>query len=81
MQYYVIEIQNRADGNNNQTTTMRQTLRTALSYFYERCSKMVVTKLYPGVTLLLVDEQGTIYENKHLDTDYTAPETEPEQEG
>ena len=73
MQYFILEIQNRDDGINNQSVTMRQELRTGLSYFYERCSKMVVTKLYPSVTLMLVDENGEVYENKHLETAYTPP--------
>jgi len=43
MQFYVIEIQNRADGVNNQSTTMRQKLSTGLQLFYERCAANVQT--------------------------------------
>jgi hypothetical protein len=78
MQYYVIEIQNRADGVNNvQPIVSRNSLANGLSYFYDRCSKMAATTLYPTVTLMLIDSDGTVIENKHLTTSYV----EPEQEG
>ena len=74
MQFYVIEIQNRADGVDNvQQIVSRQTLATGLSYFYQRCSTMAATELYPTVTLMLIDSDGTVIENKHLTTAYVAP--------
>lgn len=75
MYYYIIEIQNRADGIDNvQPIVARQSLATGLSYFYDRCSKMAGTTLYPTVTLMLIDSNGTVIENKHLKTDYTPEE-------
>lgn len=75
MYYYIIEIQNRADGIDNvQSIVARQSLATGLSYFYDRCSKMAGTTLYPTVTLMLIDSNGKIYENKHLTTAYTPEE-------
>ncbi len=74
MQFYVIEIQNRADGVNNQSTTMRQKLSTGLQLFYERCAAAVQTTLYPTVTLMLIDSDGHVYENKHLTTAWVEPE-------
>ena len=69
IRYFIIEIQNRADGIDNvQEIVSRQTLATGLSYFYDRCSKMSATTLYPTVTLMLIDSNGTIIENKHLIT-------------
>lgn len=74
MQYFTIEIQNRADGIDNvQSIVARQSLATGLSYFYDRCSKMAGTTLYPTVTLMLIDSEGKVYENKHLTTAYVAP--------
>ena len=74
MQYYVIEIQNRADGVDNvQKIVSRQTMASGLSYFYDRCSKMSATTLYPTVTLMLIDSDGTVIENKHLTTSCVAP--------
>ena len=75
LQYHIIEIQNRADGINNvQAIESRNSLATGLSYYYDRCSKMAATTLYPTVTLMLMDSNGTVYENKHLTTAYEAEE-------
>lgn len=75
MHYFTIEIQNRADGIDNvQDIVSRQTLASGLSYFYDRCSKMAGTTLYPTVTLMLIDSDGNVIENKHLTTAYTPAE-------
>lgn len=75
IQYHIIEIQNRADGVNNvQPIETRNSLASGLSYFYDRCSKMAATTLYPSVTLMLIDSEGTILENKHLTTAWVEPE-------
>lgn len=75
LQYHIIEIQNRADGINNvQEIVSRNSLATGLSYYYDRCSKMAATELYPTVTLILIDSNGTVYENKHLTTAYQPEE-------
>ena len=75
IRYFIIEIQNRADGIDNvQEIVSRQTLASGLSYFYDRCSKMSATTLYPTVTLMLIDSEGTILENKHLTTAWVEPE-------
>lgn len=75
MYYYIIEIQNRADGVDNvQSIVSRQSLATGLSYFYDRCSKIAGTTLYPTVTLMLIDSNGNVIENKHLETAYTSEE-------
>ena len=75
MQYHVIEIQRRPDGINNvQAIETRNSLATGLSYYYQRCSAMAATTLYPTVTLILVDTNGVVYENKHLTTAYEAEE-------
>lgn len=75
LQYHIVEIQNRADGINNvQAIESRNSLATGLSYYYDRCSKMAATTLYPTVTLILIDSNGTVYENKHLTTAYQPEE-------
>ena len=74
VQYHIIEIQNRADGINNvKNIESRNSLATGLSYFYDRCSKMAATMLYPTVTLMLIDSDGTVIKNEHLTTAYVAP--------
>lgn len=81
MYYYIIEIQNRADGLANQTLTARQTKANALSYYYDRMSKMIATDIYPSVCLCLIDSDGnTIMPNMKITTQYVPPELEPEEE-
>ena len=75
IQYLIIEVQNRADGVNNvQPIVSRNSLANGLSYFYDRCSKMAATELYPTVTLMLIDTNGTVIENKHLTTAWVEPD-------
>lgn len=75
MQYHIIEIQRRPDGINNvQEIVSRNTLATGLSYYYDRCSKMAATTLFVSVTLLLIDSDGNVIENKKLPTAYEAEE-------
>ena len=72
MYYYIIEIQNRDDGIDNvQAVVSRQSLASGMSYFYDRCSKMAGTTLYPTVTIVLMDSNGTIIKNEHLTTAWT----------
>ena len=79
MKFFIIELQNRADGVTNvQNIVTRQTLATGLSYYYDRCSKMAATELYPTVTLMLIDNTGKVYENKYLSTAYVEPNAESE---
>lgn len=74
IRYFTIEIQNRADGIDNvQEIVSRQTLASGLSYFFDRCSKMAGTTLYPTVTLMLIDSNGTVIKNEHLETAYVEP--------
>ena len=74
MHYFIIEIQNRADGVDNvQQIVSRQSLATGLSYFYDRCSKMAATTLYPTVTIMLIDSDGHVLKNEHMTTAYVAP--------
>lgn len=75
MQYHIIEIQRRPDGINNVLEIVsRNSLATGLSYYYDRCSKMAATTLFVSVTLILVDSDGQIIENKHLTTAYEPAE-------
>lgn len=74
-QYLIIEVQNRADGMNNvQEIVTRNTLPTGLSYFYDRCSKMSATTLYPSVNIELKDTDGNIIKNEKLTTAYVPEE-------
>lgn len=76
MTYYVIENQIRDDGQINNSMTARQSFASGLSLYYDRCSKMVMTELYPKVAVMLVDEELNVIEHKIIETQYVAPSEE-----
>lgn len=78
--YYIIENQTREDGQVNTSTTGRETINSALSYYHERFSKMTMTELYPSVALLLVDENLNKVDHAIITTMYKEPIPEPEVE-
>ena len=69
-QFYVFELQHRPDGVINQTVATRSSLAMALSHYYERKSKMVVTNLYTKVAIMLCDSNLTVIEQDVLETLY-----------
>lgn len=74
-QYLIIEVQNRADGVNNiQPIVTRNSPASGLSYFYERCSVMAATTLYPTVNIELKDTDGNIIKNERITTAYEPAE-------
>lgn len=68
--YYIIENQHRPDGQINNTVTTRQTFASALSYYHERISKMVMTDLYTQVAVMLVDENLNVINHEVVETLY-----------
>ncbi len=78
MAHYVIENQIRADGAVNNTVTARSSFASGLSLYYDRCSKMVMTELYPKVAVMLTDEELNVIEHQVIETQYKAPEEEAE---
>lgn len=70
--YFIIENQTRTDGVVNTSTTAKQTFASALSYYHERYSKMVMTELYPSVSLLLADANLEVIQHDTIETLYQA---------
>lgn len=70
--YFIIENQTRTDGVVNTSTTAKQTFASALSYYHERYSKMVMTELYTSVSLLLVDADLNANQHDTIQTQYAA---------
>lgn len=73
MKYYIIEHQKRPDGEINVSETARSSYASALSYYHERCSKMLMTDLYILVSLMLVDEDLNVLEKDLIATQYVPP--------
>ena len=72
--YFIIENQKRTDGVVNTTTTGRSTFASALSYYHERYSKMVMNTDFVWVSLMLVDEELNVVEQAKVDTLYQPEE-------
>lgn len=72
--YYIIENQVRPDGVVNTTTTARTTLALALSFYYDRQSKMVVSTGFVSVHLMLTNERLDVIKKDDVQTLYQPSE-------
>lgn len=70
--YYIVEHQTRPDGVVNVSETAKATFASALSYYHERYSKMVMTELYTSVSIMLVDADLTVIQHDTIKTLYEA---------
>lgn len=75
--FYIIEHQVRPDGVVNTSEVARQDEASALSYYYERYSKMVMTELYPAVSLLMTDQDLNVIKHDSLVTRWHPPVEDP----
>lgn len=71
--YYIIEHDVLPSGDVNVSETGRSTFSLALSFYYDRQSKMVVNTQFSSVHLMLVDEKMTIVKKDDVATSYEAP--------
>ena len=72
MKYFIIEHQRRPDGEINVSEVARSTFASALSYYHERYSKMVVNTEFVSVSIMLVDENLDIIQKDTVQTQYQA---------
>lgn len=72
MKYFIIEHQTRSDGEINVSEVERSTFASALSYYHERYSKMVVNKDFVSVSIMLVDEELNVVQHDTIQTQYSA---------
>lgn len=72
MNYFVIEHQTCTDGKINVSEVARSTFASALSYYHERYSKMVVNTEFVSVSIMLVDENLSVIQHDTIQTQYQA---------
>lgn len=70
MKYFIIEHQKRTDGEVNVSEVSRQSFASALSYYHERYSKMVVNTEFVSVSIMLVDENLDVVQQDTIKTQY-----------
>lgn len=79
--YYIIEHNIRPDGVVNTSEVGRSTFATALSHYYDRASKVVVSTAFTSSHLLLVDETLKVVKTDHLPGLYEEPKEVAQEEG
>lgn len=72
--YYIIEHDIRPDGIVNTSETGRTTFALALSFYYDRASKLVASEAFTSAHLMLVDESLNVIKADHLETSWKAPD-------
>lgn len=72
--YYIIEHDIRPDGIVNTSETGRSTFASALSFYYDRQSKLVLNTDFVSAHLMLVEENLAIVKQDDVETQYKAPE-------
>ena len=72
--YYIIEHDIRPDGVVNTSETGRSSFASALSFYYDRQSKLVMNTDFVSAHLMLVEENLAIVKQDDVETQYTAPE-------
>lgn len=77
MYYYVTELQNRPDGQVNNSITGRSSLATGLSLWYQRAASAVTNIDFTSVALMLQDQHGHVIKSEEFETQYVAPNNEP----
>lgn len=72
--YYIVETNHRPDGVINISTTARQTFASALSFYHDRYSKMVMSEDFTSVAIQMVDENLDVWEHDVIETQYKPAE-------
>ena len=76
MKTFVIELDNRVDGEVNSSVKGYSTKAIAMSEFYKRCGVAVVSTDFTSVVLEVCGADGKILDRKILETAYELPELE-----
>lgn len=74
--YYIIEHDIRPDGIVNTSETGRSTFALALSFYYDRMSKLVMNTDFTSAHLMLVEENLSVVKNDNVETLYQAESAE-----
>lgn len=80
MRGFLVELDNRPDGVTNQSINSYSTMAVALSTYYQRCAVAVTSTQFTSVFLMVMDQEGNVYEQRNIPTLYEPSEPEPETE-
>ena len=76
MKTFLIELDNRPDGETNSSCKGYSSTPVALAEYYKRCGVAVTTTDFTSVVLEVIRADGVIVERKVVKTQYIPPEPE-----
>lgn len=81
MRTFLVELDNRPDGITNSSINSYSTPAVTLAQFYSRCATAVTSTQFVSVFLMVIDQEGNVYEQRYILTQYQPPEPESEPDG
>lgn len=80
MRGFLVELQNRPDGQTNNASGFYSSIPVLLATYHQRYAVAVASTQFTSVYLAAMDCEGNIYEQALVQTQYVPPEPEPEPE-
>ena len=80
MRGFLVKLENRPDGVTNQSINSYSTMPITMSQYYTACASAVASTTFTNVFVMVLDQNGNIYEQRNIITQYVPPEPEPEPE-
>lgn len=80
MRGFLVELQNRPDGQTNNASGFYSSMPVALATYHQRYAAAIGSTQFTSVYLEVMDCEGNTYERALVTTQYVPPEPEPEPE-
>lgn len=80
MRGFLVELQNRPDGQTNNASSFYSSMPVTLATYHQRYAAAIGSTQFVSVCLKAMDCEGNIYEQALVTTSYVPPEPEPEPE-
>lgn len=78
MRGFLVELQNRPDGQTNNASNFYSSIPVTLATYHQRYAVAITSTQFTSVYLAAMDCEGNIYEQALVETQYVPPEPEPE---
>lgn len=75
---FLLELDTRPDGVVNQQLNSYSSLAVTTATFFQRCAAATTSTQFTHVFLQVIDDEGTVYESRLVETLYEPPEPESE---
>ena len=81
MRGFLVELQNRPDGQTNNASGFYSSIPVTLAIYHQRYAVALTSTQFTSVYLAAMDCEGNIYEQALVETQYVPPEPEPDEGG